>query len=155
MSMRVGRQLYVPALHLWYRPVRSLASATSWSVDIGMTDHGLTELGQISSMKRNKFRNEDVNVGDEVLSIHWDYNVIHTINEPSWNVVSGTYQLLSPVRGKVEYVLEADEIDTEDQVLLTISTDAESLQEAIHPLVTEEQYLQMMQRRSAELQPNR
>ena len=106
-------------------------------------------------MKRRKIRNEDVNVGDEMMSIHWDYNVIHTINEPSWNVVSGTYQLLSPVRGNVEYILEACEIDTEDQVLLTISTDAESLQEAIHPLVTEEQYLQMMERRSAELQPTR
>jgi hypothetical protein len=119
-----------------------------------MTDHGLNELGQISSIRRSKLLHQVVDVGDEVLSIEWDFNVIHTINEPCWNVVSGTYQLLSPVRGKVEYVLEADEIDTEDQVLLTISTDIESLQEAIHPLVTEEQYLQMMERRSAELQPN-
>lgn len=119
-----------------------------------MTDHGLTKLGQISSIKCKKFRNEAVHVGEEVLSIHWDYNVIRTINEPSWDVVSGTYQLLSPVRGTVEYVLEADEIDTEDQVLLTISTDAESLQEAIHPLVTEEQYLEMMERRYEDLQPN-
>ncbi|KAI2503398.1 hypothetical protein MHU86_11027 [Fragilaria crotonensis] len=118
-----------------------------------MTDHGLTALGQISSITRRKILHQHVDVGDEVLSIDWDFNVIHTINEPSWNVVSGTYKLLSPVRGKVAYVLEGDEIDTEDQVLLTISTDAESLQEAIHPLVTEEQYLQMMERRSEELQP--
>ena len=106
-----------------------------------MTDHGMQELGEISCIKRHKDIHETVHKGEEVLSLDWDYHVIKTINEPSWTVVSGTYRLKSPVHGRVEYMIEEDEIEDEDEVLLTLSSDADSLQPAIFPLVTEQQYL--------------
>lgn len=158
MSGRLGRQLYVPALHLWYRPVPPIIYSSSgpssvvvatapllWTVEIGMTDRGISELGEISGIHPKKSIHDPVRQGNEVLALDWDYHVIKTINEPSWTVVSGTYRLRAPVRGTIEYIMDSQDIDTEDEVLLTLSTNADRLQEAIFPLVTEREYLQSLE----------
>jgi hypothetical protein len=163
MSKRLGRQLYVPALHLWYRPVPPIIyssgpSAASinnnnnnnnnnnsmWTVEIGMTDRGISELGEISGIQQQKSIRDTVRQGDEVLALDWDYHVIKTVNEPSWTVVSGTYRLRAPVRGKIEYIMDSQDIGNEDEVLLTLSADADPLQDAIFPLVTEREYLRSL-----------
>jgi hypothetical protein len=169
MSKRLGRQLYVPALHLWYRPVppellppniysngpssSSLLSTTSnnstWTVEIGMTDRGISELGEISGIQQHKSIRDTVRQGDEVLSLAWGYHVIKTINEPSWTVVSGTYRLRAPVCGKIEYIMDSQDICNEDEVLLTLSADADSVQDAIFPLVTEREYLRLLEARGS------
>lgn len=116
-----------------------------WTVEIGMTDRGISELGEIAAIKRQKARRERVRQGDELLSLDWDYHVIKTINKPSWTVISGTYRLKAPVNGKVEYLMDAQDICSEDEVLAALSTDADSLQEAIFPLVTERDYLRALE----------
>jgi hypothetical protein len=139
---RGGRKLFLPQLHLWYRPVPSKLT-NLWTVEIGLTDRCLQDLGDIQRLYSDYLVGKPVTNGKAILRLDWDGYMItdgdemyHTV----WKNIEGTYTIKSPVDGKLEYMASKTDIIDEDQVLLEISTTEESLGRAIQYLVCEEEY---------------
>ena len=140
---RLGRQLYLPSRHLWYRPVES-GIASACRIEIGITDRGLQDLGDISHITRRKRVHDTVEKGENLLSVDWDGHRITTADElyhTVWETISGIYSLNAPSNGRIEYIIEGNDIVDEDEVLVTLSTDENSLQSMLAGLVSEEEYL--------------
>jgi glycine cleavage system H lipoate-binding protein len=149
----IGRQLYLPALHLWYRPTMSESVLSSaCRIEIGMTNRGLEDLGDISHITKRKRMHDTVEKGDNLLSMDWDGHRITTADElyhTVWENISGTYSLNAPASGRIEYIIDGNDVDDEDEVLVTLSMDENSLQSILASLVSEEDYLQAVEKPGA------
>jgi hypothetical protein len=153
ITQRLGRQLYLPSLHLWYRPIGKAASSSAFRVEIGLTDRGLQDLGDINTIARMKKVDDTVEKGDNLLSMDWDGHFITSADElyhTVWDTISGTYcSLKSPITGKIDYMIDGDDIVDEDEVLVTLSTDENSLEGILASLVTEDEYLKSVEENGA------
>jgi hypothetical protein len=137
-----GRKLFFPRLHLWYRPLPLLATQR-WTVQIGVTDRCLQDLGDVQKIYSGLSTLQAVSKGDTVLSLDWDgYRITdgdemyHTV----WNNIEGTFTIKSPVDGTIDFISDNPDIMDEDQVLIEISTTETLLETFIESLVNEEEY---------------
>ena len=164
---KVASKLYVPSRHLWYRPCNPSSDWKSWLVEVGLTDRGLQDLGDVESIQLVKRVDDSVHVNQEVLKIHWDGHIITAADElyhTVWENVSGVYSIPTPARGTIDQLFGQRRVSVgtdpdsaghatagtaqtfnvsaidEDDILMTIRTDAASLQDAIEHLVDEEEY---------------
>jgi hypothetical protein len=141
-----GRKLFTPHIHQWYRPIclsNTNTGSMFWTVEIGLTDRCLQDLGDIQKMYSEFALNKNVSKDDTVLSLDWDGYKITDGDEmyhTAWTNVQGTYTITSPVNGRLEYLANDTDIIDEDQVLVVLSTTEESLVAAIQLLVHEDEY---------------
>mmetsp|Transcript_23529 Transcript_23529/g.33003 ORF Transcript_23529/g.33003 Transcript_23529/m.33003 type:complete len:180 (-) Transcript_23529:240-779(-) len=157
-----GRRLFVPAMHIWYRPLRhkvqegarkrNLDPAHTWIVQIGITDRGLDDIGDVSSVKpaiTDAIRlGTELKTGDDLVNIEWDGHVITAADElyhTVWETVSGVKTIQSPVEGKILNVFHGDRGINEDDIICEVSTREESLQSAIQNLVDETEYNRLVE----------
>ena len=148
-----GKRLFVPALHLWYRPVqrkmqegsgRSLETTHTWTVQVGITDRGLDDIGDITSVKPAiPDVGTELKRGDDLVNIEWDGHAITAADElyhTVWETISGVKTIQSPVQGTILNVFNGNRGVNEDDVICEVSTCEESLQSGIQNLVEESEY---------------
>jgi glycine cleavage system H lipoate-binding protein len=178
MLPTVSRRYFAPALNLWYRAVAKPQAATSnsasWCVQVGITERGLDDLGdvtsvlQIHALNNNKKDNTSNNhIGDELkqnpsaivvagqdlIRIHWEGyaqtsadELYHTV----WETIEGAQTIPSPVSGQIEHIVDnvdQEEVD-EETVLVELSCDEASLQQAAIGWIEEKEYLDFIQKQS-------
>ena len=160
-----GRKFFHPAQHLWLRANKLSAAshAYSWQVEVGLTQRGLQDIGDISKVMYNQSlsrqshnRKTDLGwkaqTGDPLLSIEWECHSISSADElyhTVWESISETTHIKSPVSGTIQDVYttppDKEEMD-EDTVLARILAPYESLQEQLAELMSEEQYQNFVDR---------
>lgn len=122
--------------------------AASCRLEIGMTERGLQDLGDISRITRLKDRLDGVKVGEDILSMDWEGHIITSADElyhTVWDPVEGKYLVEAPVAGKVEYLIEGNGVAEESEVLVAILADAKSVETVMAELVTEDEYLRSVE----------
>ena len=125
---------------------------SAYTLEIGMADRGLQDLGDIIQIRRSKQILDVVDEGDNLLMIDWDGHRITTADElyhTIWETISGTYMLHTPVNGRIEYIFEGNDILNEDEILATLSIDESSLLKITASLVSEKEYLKSVENRGA------
>jgi len=73
---KASRRYFSPALNLWYRAV----VAKPWRVQIGLTERGLDDLGDIVAVRqaeimghrRNLSAVAKVSAGEDLIHVHWE-----------------------------------------------------------------------------------
>jgi hypothetical protein len=176
MLPRVSQRYFAPALNLWYRAVARPQAATpnsaSWCVQVGITERGLDDLGdvtsvlQIPALNKNDStsnnhsggalqQNASANVvaGQDLIRIHWEGyaqtsadELYHTV----WETIEGAHTIPSPVSGQIEHIVDnvdQEEVD-EETVLVELSCDEASLQQAAIGWIEEKEYLDCIQKQS-------
>lgn len=126
------KKLISPSFHQWFRPqLIPTAMKVQWVVDIGITDRGLDDIGDINAIVRrdkreseggvpfsteaqqhqkqnnNTCENSHVKRGEIVLDIHWDGHIITTADElyhTVWETVEGVTSIKTPIAGGVEFI---------------------------------------------------
>eukprot|EP00814_Leptocylindrus_danicus_P011961 CAMPEP_0116031414 /NCGR_PEP_ID=MMETSP0321-20121206/17492_1 /TAXON_ID=163516 /ORGANISM="Leptocylindrus danicus var. danicus, Strain B650" /LENGTH=221 /DNA_ID=CAMNT_0003506519 /DNA_START=244 /DNA_END=906 /DNA_ORIENTATION=- len=121
------KKLISPTLHQWYRPQQLLMPSPpgpsnkksnnnknnnsnnhfqlQWVVDIGITDRGLDDIGDINSIIVRRRRNSAdlvVKRHETVLDVHWDGHIITTADElyhTVWENVEGVTSIQTPIAG--------------------------------------------------------
>jgi hypothetical protein len=166
MLPSVSRRYFAPALNLWYRAVARPQVATSdsasWCVQVGITERGLDDLGDVTSvLQAHVFNNTklqqnpsaSVVAGQDLIRIHWEGyaqtsadELYHTV----WETIEGVYTFPSPVSGHIEHIVDnvdQEEVD-EETVLVELSCNEASLQQAATGWIEEKEYLDIIQRQS-------
>jgi hypothetical protein len=172
MLPNVSRRYFAPALNLWYRavtrPQLATSNAASWCVQVGITERGLDDLGDVTSvLQAHAFKNNNtttnsalqqnpsaiVFAGQDLIRIHWEGyaqtsadELYHTV----WDTIEGVETFPSPVSGQIEHIVDnvdQEEVD-EDTVLVELSCDEASLQQAAAGWIEEKEYLDIIQRQS-------
>jgi hypothetical protein len=182
MLPRVSRRYFAPALNLWYRAVTRPQVATSdsasWCVQVGITERGLDDLGDVTSVLQapafNTTNNNDNNgrtsnnhiggalqqspsavvvAGQDLIRIHWEGYAQTTADElyhTVWETIEGVQTFPSPVSGQIEHIfdnVDQEEVD-EETVLVEVSCNEASLQQAAIGWIEEKEYLDIIQRQS-------
>ena len=139
---QVGRKLFLPRLHLWYRPLPALTTQ-QWTVQIGITDRCLQDLGDVQKIYSDFHTLQPISNGETVLSLDWDgYSITdgdemyHTV----WKNIEGTFTIKSPIDGTIDYISVNPDFMDEDQVLIEISTTGALMGPFMESLVCEEEY---------------
>jgi hypothetical protein len=166
MLPSVSRRYFAPALNLWYRAVARPQVANSdsaaWCVQVGITERGLDDLGDVTSVLQapafnntKLYQNPSASVvaGQDLIRIHWEGyaqtsadELYHTV----WDTIEGVQTFPSPVSGHIEHIVDnvdQEEVD-EETVLVELSCDEASLQQAAIGWIEEKEYLDIIQRQS-------
>jgi hypothetical protein len=170
MLPSVSRRYFAPALNLWYRavtrPQLATSDSASWCVQVGITARGLDDLGDVTSvLQAQAFKNTTNNeitsknpsaivvAGQDLIQIHWEGyaqtsadELYHTV----WDTIEGVQTFPSPVSGQIEHIVDnvdQEEVD-EETVLVELSCDEASLQQAAIGWIEEKEYLDIIQRQS-------
>ena len=141
-----GHKLYLRN-HVWVRLIQSPHLNTNflWRIDVGITDRGLDDIGDVTSIEnfigksdsidrsdRSSLNNQKLKTGDDVLKINWDAHFISAADElyhTSWESISDTTTLVSPLGGTHgEICLEDETMIDSDTTLFTMRTDNECIQ---------------------------
>eukprot|EP00542_Grammatophora_oceanica_P014588 CAMPEP_0194052222 /NCGR_PEP_ID=MMETSP0009_2-20130614/44547_1 /TAXON_ID=210454 /ORGANISM="Grammatophora oceanica, Strain CCMP 410" /LENGTH=86 /DNA_ID=CAMNT_0038699707 /DNA_START=38 /DNA_END=295 /DNA_ORIENTATION=+ len=66
------RKLFVPSLHLWYRPIAPTASTNHmWVVQIGLSERGLEELGDVDRIQPLQRLTDVVKTNESLVELGW------------------------------------------------------------------------------------
>jgi glycine cleavage system H lipoate-binding protein len=160
MLPRVSRRYFAPALNLWYRAVARPQVATSdsasWCVQVGITERGLDDLGDVTLVQQAAPAFNDstrVVAGQDLIRIHWEGYAQTTADElyhTVWETIEGVQTIPSPVSGQIEHIVsnvDQEEVD-EETVLVEVSCNEASLQQAAIGWIEENEYLDIIQRQS-------
>lgn len=176
MLPSVSRRYFAPALNLWYRAVTKPQAATldsaSWCVQVGITERGLDDLGDVTSVLQALTVNNNgstsntriggtlqqspssaVVAGQDLIRIHWEGyaqtsadELYHTV----WDTIEGVQTFPSPVSGHIKHIVDnvdQEEVD-EETVLVELLCDEASLQKAALGWIEEKEYLEIIQRQT-------
>jgi hypothetical protein len=171
MLPSVSRRYFAPALNLWYRAVARPQVATSdsaaWCVQVGITERGLDDIGDVTSViqahafnitnnnnnKLQKNPSASIVAGQDLIRIHWEGyaqtsadELYHTV----WDTIEGVQTFPSPVSGHIEHIVDnvdQEEVD-EETVLVELLCNEVSLQQAAIGWIEEKEYLDIIQRQS-------
>mmetsp|Transcript_15931 Transcript_15931/g.24130 ORF Transcript_15931/g.24130 Transcript_15931/m.24130 type:complete len:203 (+) Transcript_15931:107-715(+) len=127
-----GRKLFLPSQHIWVRAIKVPKALTtpslylpdfSWSVDVGITNRGLEDIGDVHNYEFREGNIVGLNKNDGykilesnrrrllksgrdiVLDIYWDAHLITAADElyhTIWETVSEITHITSPVDGFIE-----------------------------------------------------
>ena len=88
MTISVSSQRLFLKSHVWIQPIRStlVTAKYAWTFDVGLTDRGIDDIGDISSVEMVTENHDFVEsptrierrllAGDKVLKINWDAHLI-------------------------------------------------------------------------------
>jgi hypothetical protein len=147
----LGSKLFFPSRHLWIRPTKTnkdlLSSSTSQLyLEIGITDRGWQDLGDITAVSSQHQIQNEVKQGDCLLTMDWDGHAISTADElyhTVWDSISGTYDLHSPIDGQVKYLAtkEGNIVSDDEDILAILSTSDKDFQTKwLDKFVSEREY---------------
>lgn len=156
------RTLYHPLNHIWLRakePLKKKATngASSRILELGLTERGLEDIGDVTSLQQSSVVKSSLKRGDELLQIHFDGHSITSADElyhTVWETFSDHLSIVSPVSGtpaqnesSTKAMLQSlgeDGID-EDTVLMGIETTQEEWEEIQNQFVEESEYLDIIE----------
>jgi hypothetical protein len=97
-------RFFHPSKHLWFRPI-PVPSAASVRLEIGLTERGMEDIGDITSIQSMISTNGSTNIvkGQELLQIHYDGHSITSADElyhTVWETFSDKVSVHSPVAGE-------------------------------------------------------
>jgi hypothetical protein len=154
----LGKKLFLPSRHLWIRPSRTTndmlsSSATQLHLEIGITDRGWEDLGDITAISSQYHVHNTIKQGDCLLTLDWDGHRISTADElyhTVWDSISGKCSLHSPLDGKIEYLAtqEGTISDDEDVLAVLSITGKDFLTNWMHNFAPEQEYQKLIDKKS-------
>jgi glycine cleavage system H lipoate-binding protein len=154
-----SQKLFLPSRHMWLRiieaPLSSHLSKMPWMIDVGLTERGLDDIGDITSIQissqfkmpsheslkspNNGNKNNPIPVpvpvsyGQDIVKLNWDGHLITKADElyhTIWETISETTSVVAPVDGEVceIHCKEDDQWVDSDTALLTMSTDGDLIE---------------------------
>jgi glycine cleavage system H lipoate-binding protein len=168
-KMTVSIRMFHPSRHLWIRATTTTTSAAASSglsyhhrplhrmLEIGLTERGLEDLGDITSIKKsitvnlgnNNSSNPIVSKGDELLQIHFEGHTITSADElyhTVWETYSDLLSVKSPVSGAVVDITHDHEDFDEGTVIVKMEVAEEEWQNACrNHLLPEPGYLNLLE----------
>eukprot|EP00979_Chaetoceros_neogracilis_P002569 scaffold435_cov275-Chaetoceros_neogracile.AAC.21 len=154
-----SQKLFLPSRHMWLRileaPLSSHLSRMPWMINVGLTERGLDDIGDITSIQissqfkmpsheslkspNNGNKNNPIPVpvpvryGQDIVKLNWDGHLITKADElyhTVWETISETTSVVAPVDGEVceIHCKEDDQWVDSDTALLTMSTDGDLIE---------------------------
>jgi hypothetical protein len=148
-SLQKGFRFFHPVQHLWLRATPLIQSGTthqSYSLEIGLTQRGLDDIGDLTLMKPLVSRAAAIHPGHKLLNLEWEGHSITSADElyhTVWESFSGVTTIESPVSGFVEEVEHSSNMYLDDDTILVKLTTTELELKAAKKslLVKEPEYL--------------
>ena len=154
--LQQGFRWFHPIKHTWIRATPTQASRNSnrnlYSLEIGLTERGLQDIGDLTMMKRMVASDMPIKRGHELVNIEWEGHSITCADElyhTVWETFSGSTLVESPVTGVVDeiHTVSPSMCFDEETVLIKMTTTQEDFENATtsNDLVKEPEYLKILQ----------